>query len=116
MDPIETLVTRHLQAWSSPPGDERAGEVASIYSEDVFVGEPQASYTGHDGVEQAISGLQGALPNMVLTVRGPIQTAQDMSTYAWDLGPAGESAVAQGRDVILVRDGTISSVYVVIDQ
>ena len=115
MDSIHALVTRHLNVWSSPPGGQRSSEVSAVYTEDVFVGEPDASYTGRDGLEQAIAGLQGALPNMVLTLNGNIQTAQDMSTYAWNLGPEGAPPVVTGRDVILVAEGAIASVYVVID-
>ncbi len=115
MDPIHELVDRHLSTWNSPPGDARAASIAGVYAEDVFVGEPDAAYTGHGGVEQAISGLQGALPGMSLSLRGGIQTAQDMSTYAWELGPGGAPPVATGRDVIIVADGRISRVYVVID-
>lgn len=115
MDTIQTLVTRHLQAWSSPPGAERTSEIAEIYADDVYLGEPEAASTGHDGVEHAIAGLQGALPGMVLTQRGAIQTAQDMSTYAWELGPIGQPAAARGRDVIFVTGSRISRMYVVID-
>ena len=115
MADIQNLVSQHLEAWNSPPGDDRTNQIASVYSDNVFVGEPEASYTGHGGVEQAISGLQAALPNMTLTLRGDIQTAQDMSTYAWDLGPEGAPAVARGRDVIVVDGDRITRLYVVID-
>jgi hypothetical protein len=115
MDPIHALVDRHLSTWNSSPGDDRAEDIAAVYTDDVFVGESGASYTGHGGVEQAISGLQSAIPGMTLSLRGGIQTAQDMSTYAWELGPGGAPPVATGRDVILVTGGRISRIYVVID-
>lgn len=115
MADIQDLVARYLEVWNSPPGDDRTSQIVSVYSEDVFVGEPDAAYTGHGGVAQAISGLQGALPNMTLTLRGDIQTAQDMSTYAWDLGPEGAPGVVHGRDVIVVEGDRISRLYVVID-
>lgn len=115
MELLETLVAAHLDAWNSPAGPERGEQISSVYSADVFIGEPQGALHGHDGMEQAIAALQAQLPGTTLTRSGPIQVAQDLVTYAWSLGASGGPAIATGRDVLLIRDETVASVYVVID-
>lgn len=114
-DSVDSIVDAHLDVWNAPPGPERDRSIASIYASDVFIGEPGFSHTGHEGMAQAISGLQTQLPGTVLTRTGPIQVAQDLVTYSWALGPAGGDTIATGRDVLLIRDDSISSLYVLID-
>lgn len=116
MNPIESVVEAHLSAWNSPAGEDRTRLISSVYSSDVFIGEPQGALRGHDGMAQAIAGLQTQLPGTSITRSGPIQVAQDLVTYAWTLGPAGGPAVATGRDVLLIRDDEVVSLYVVIDS
>lgn len=115
MDQIESIVTAHLDAWNSPAGPQRAEAVAAVYASDVFVGEPGSALRGHEGVGQAIDALQSQLPGTTIRRSGPIQVAQDLVTYAWSLGPADGPAMATGRDVLLVRDDQVTSLYVVID-
>lgn len=112
---VESIVGAHLDTWNSAPGRERERSIAAVYTADVFIGEPAFASTGHAGMEQAIAGLQGQLPGTVLTRSGPIQIAQDLVTYGWNLGPAGGETVASGRDVLIIRDDAISSLYVLID-
>jgi hypothetical protein len=113
--PVAHIVAEHLTIWNSPAGEERSRSIASTYSDDVLVAEADALYHGHEGAEKAIDALQAAMPGMRLELDGPIQTAQDLSTYSWTLGPAGGAPVATGRDVITVQDGVVKSVYVLID-
>ncbi|MEV8372645.1 hypothetical protein AB0P21_07900 [Kribbella sp. NPDC056861] len=115
MTSLENLIAAHLDAWNSPAGAARDQLVSTTYSPDVFIGEPDAALRGHSGMEQAISALQAQLPGTAITRSGPIQVAQDLITYAWTLGPSGQEAIASGRDVLLVRDQQIVSLYVVID-
>ncbi|MFG2886254.1 hypothetical protein ACGFYV_28805 [Streptomyces sp. NPDC048297] len=112
---IADVVAEHLTIWNSPAGEARSRSIASTYSSDVLVAETDAAFHGHKGVEQAIDALQGAMPGMEITLSGPIQTAQELSTYTWTLGPAGAPPVVTGRDVITVQNGVVESVYVVID-
>lgn len=115
MTPIETVVATHLDVWNAPSGAQRARSIAAVYSPDVFVGEPQSALRGHAGMEQAIAGLQAQLPGTTISRSGPIQTVQDLITYPWTLGPSAGPAVASGRDVLLLRDDVITSLYVLID-
>ncbi|MER6961400.1 MULTISPECIES: hypothetical protein [unclassified Streptomyces] len=113
--PIADVVAEHLTIWNSPAGEERSRSIAATYSGDVRIAEADATYHGHKGAEQAVDALQGAMPGMRIELSGPIQTAQELSTYAWTLGPAGAPPVVTGRDVITVQDGVVLSVHVVID-
>lgn len=113
---VESVIVAHLNAWNSPSGPERQRAIAEIYWPDVFVAEPAAALTGHAGVESAIAALQAQLPGSVITRIGPTQVAQDLATYAWTLGPEGADTIASGRDVLIIRDDKIASLYVVIDE
>ena len=42
----------------APAGPDRDQSIATVYSPDVYVGEPGSAYQGYDGMNQAISGLQ----------------------------------------------------------
>jgi hypothetical protein len=86
-----------------------------LYSPDVFIGEPGAEHRGLSGMAQAISALQAQMPGTAVTRSGPIQTAQNLATYTWQLAAEAQPPIATGRDVLLMRDGRISSVYVLID-
>lgn len=111
----ESIIDAHLRTWNRMPGTQREQAIASIYSPDVTIGEPGAAYVGHAGMTEAISGLQAQLPGTVITRSGPLQTAQDLVTYSWSLGPAGGSTMVTGRDVIIIQENRITSVYVLID-
>lgn len=113
--PIAHIVAEHLAIWNSPAGEERSRSIASTYADDVLVAEADAVYHGPEGAEKAIDALQAAVPGMRLALNSPIQTAQDLSTYTWTLGPADGAPVATGRDVITVQDGVVKTVYVLID-
>ena len=111
----EDTVAAHLDVWNAPDTPERTKAIAELYSPDVFIGEPGATHRGHRGMAQAISALQAQMPEATITRSGPIQTVQDLVTYTWELGARGRPAVATGRDVLLVRDGRITSLYVLLD-
>ena len=111
----EKIVEAHLDCWNTTPGPRRSEAVVEIYSPDVFVGEPGGVLRGHDGVERAIDALHDRVPGAAIARTGPIQVSQDLVTYAWSLAPQDGPAAATGRDVLLVRDGSISHLYVVID-
>lgn len=115
MTALENLVGAHLDTWNSPAGPRRAQAIATVYSTDVFIGEPGGALRGHRGMEQAIAGLQAQLPGAALTRTGPIQVSHDLVTYIWSLGRPSGPILASGRDVLLIRGDLISHLYVVID-
>ncbi|WP_158227992.1 nuclear transport factor 2 family protein [Pseudonocardia sp. MH-G8] len=116
MNSVESVITAHLNAWNGPAGSDRDELIAEFYASDVFVGEPGAAYKGHVGMSEAITALQAQLPGAVISRSGPVQTAQDLVTYSWTLGVEGRAPSASGRDVLVVRDGKITSLYVLIDS
>lgn len=63
----------------------------------------------------APAGIQDQIPGATITRSGPIQVAQDLVTYGWTLAVAEGPALTTGRNVFIVRDGQVTSLYVVID-
>jgi hypothetical protein len=117
MADIETLVNAHLAVWNSEDADQRTLAMAPVYAKNVRTEESDASYAGHTGMNEAIAGLHGALPGMRLSLDGPIQQAQDLVTYQWNLGKPDEGIVAvTGRDVLLIDNGQIAALYVLINN
>src|SRR5690606_32338355 len=114
-EPIDAMVDLHLAVWNGPAGAGRDTAVAELYAPDVLVAEPDRARHGHAGMDEAGSALQAQFPGTVITRTGPIQVVQDLVTYPWTLGTPGEPPLASGRDVLLVRDGMIASLYVVLD-
>jgi hypothetical protein len=112
---VEYAVAAHLDAWNAPDGADRAEAIARLYSPDVFIGEPAAQHRGHSGMAHAISALQAQLPGTAITRSGPIQVVQDLVTYTWEIGGRSQPAIATGRDVLIIRDELIASLYVLID-
>ena len=112
---VERAVSAHLEIWNAPAGPERTKAIADVYSSDVFIGEPDAKRRGHSGMAEAISALQSELPGTSITRSGPIQTVQDLVTYTWELGAGSGPPMATGRDVLMLRDGRITGLYVLID-
>jgi hypothetical protein len=112
---IDSIITAHLHAWNSPAGSGRDESVAEVYSADVLLGEPAAAHTGHAGMSEAITAVQARFPGTVISRSGPVQTAQDLITYTWTQGVEGHAPIASGRDVLIVRDGKIASLYVLVD-
>jgi hypothetical protein len=47
---------------------------------------------------------------------GPERDDAIAAIYAWTLGVEGQAPVASGRDVLLMREGRITGLYVVIDS
>lgn len=111
---IEKLIDDHLSAWNSPPSAQREELIAATYAADLFVGEPQAALTGHDGVTTAIDGLAAQVPGGSLHRTSGISQVQDLVTYTWGLLVDGND-VATGRDILLVADNVITRLYVLID-
>lgn len=112
---IDTLVAAHLAIWNSPNGSDRQRSIATVYTADVTIAEPAARHTGYAGMNDAISALRAQLPDTTITRSGSIQTAQELVTYPWELGTAGQPPIATGRDVLLVADGAITHLFVLVD-
>jgi hypothetical protein len=84
--------------------------------ERIVVGEPDGRLAGRAGVEQAITTLQAQLAGMSISRSGPLREAQDLVTYPWTVGADGGPTIVSGHDVLIIRDGKVSRLYVLIDS
>jgi len=113
-DSLADIVGTHIAIWNSTDSKERTLAIAATYAEDVVVAEPDTLRHGHLGLAETVDALE-PVPDMQIRITGPLQTAQDLTTYPWAFGPEGGPAVVSGRDVITIRDGLITALYVLID-
>jgi hypothetical protein len=113
---VESIVVAHLEAWNAPAGPAREKAIAQVYTADVVVNEPGERLTGHACVEQAIAALQAQLPGMAITRSGLLQEVQDLVTYPFTVSADGGPTIVSGRDVLIIRDDKVSSLYVLIDS
>jgi ketosteroid isomerase-like protein len=113
---VESIVDAHMETWNAPAGPAREKAIAQVYTEDVVVNEPDARLTGYAGVEQAITALQTQLAGMAISRSGPLREVQDLVTYPWTVSAEGGPAIASGHDVLIIRDGKVSSLYVLINS
>ena len=79
---------------------------------------PDARFADHDGIavgpaaiNEKIRELHDRTPGFVF-VPGAFHEVQDLATVDWAYGPEGEEPVVNGTDVVLIRDGRISALYV----
>lgn len=114
-DTTAALIAAHLDAWNTDPGSQRDRSISTTYAPDVTVNEPESVHTGHEGMSEAISGVRALAPGAVITRSGPFQSVQDLATYPWDLVLPDGTRLASGRDVLIIRNGVIQSLYVVLD-
>jgi hypothetical protein len=113
---VESIVAAHLEVWNAPAGPAREKAIAQVYTADVVANEPGERLSGHAGVEQAVAALQAQLAGMAITRSGPLQEVQDLVTYPFTIGAEGGPTIVSGRDVLIIRDGKVSSLFVLIDS
>jgi hypothetical protein len=116
-DIIETLLLRNLREvfGEGDPAHRRAA-IAELYTEDCTVLLPIGRYVGHEALDQVASELRAGHPSFVYTPHSTPQAVQDGGRIAWGSGPAGEPPRYTGLDVIIVRDGKITALYVFLDS
>ena len=71
---------------------------------------------GRDALDRIAGELRAGHPNFVYAPHRPPQVVQNAGRIPWGSGPPGEPPNYTGLDVIIVRDGKISALYVFLDS
>jgi len=114
---IRELLDRNLQEVFGESDDERRrAAIDELWAEDGILYVPPGMIVGREAIDKFAGELRATHPSFVYTPHGAPQVLHDAGRLAWGSGPRGETPEYTGWDVITVRDGRISALYVFLDE
>jgi SnoaL-like domain len=114
---VRTLLKRNIaEVFGEGDPTRRRKAIEEIYAEDAVVYVPPGTIVGHKALDKFAGELRATHPHYVYTPFGEPQVLHNSARVAWGSGPRGEPPAYTGEDVIVVRDGKISTLYVYLDQ
>ena len=114
---IRELLERNLQEVFGENDDERRrAAIDELWAEDGVLYVPPGLIVGRDAIGKFASDLRATHPHFVYTPHGTPQVLHDAGRLAWGSGLRDELPEYTGWDVVTVRDGRISVLYVFLDE
>ncbi len=114
---IRELLDRNLQEVFGESDDERRrAAISELWAEDGVLYVPPGAVTGHEAICKFAGDLRVTHPDYVYTAIGKPQVLQNAGRLAWGSGPSGAAPAYTGWDVLTVRDGRITALYVFLDE
>jgi hypothetical protein len=109
---IRELLLENLFAVFNVRDPERRLEaIERNYTEDVTWTDPNATFNGHEAMNEQAQKLLERMPKFVYSAAGPVRISGDLGLLAFNLGVPEQSPAVSGIDVALVRDGRIARLY-----
>lgn len=116
-DRVRELLDRNLQeVFGENDDDRRRAAIDELWAKDGVLYVPPGMIVGRDAIGKFAGELRATHPNFVYTPQGAPQVLHDVGRLAWGSGPRGEASEYTGWDVITVRDGRITALYVFLDE
>jgi hypothetical protein len=113
---IRELLHRNLQeVFGEGDADRRRAAINELWTEDAVLYVPPGAIEGRDNIDKFAGDLRATHPHYVYIPQGEPQALHNAGRLAWSSGPRGEAPDYTGWDVIIVRDGRISALYVFLD-
>ena len=100
-----------LDVFNERDPERRIAAIARTYTDDVVFSDPDGTVTGREALNNKAQKLLDKAPDFVFTAGGPIYENHDLGYLAWHFGPQGQSPVASGMDIAIVREGRIAILY-----
>jgi ketosteroid isomerase-like protein len=114
---IRELLDRNLQEVFGENDDaRRRAAIGALWAEDGVLYVPPGIVVGRDAISTFAGELRATHPHFVYTAHGTPQVLHNAGRLAWGSGPQGEAPDYTGWDVITVRDGRITALYVFLDE
>jgi hypothetical protein len=114
---MHELLRRNLQeVFGEGDAARRRAVIDELYTDDCVLYVPDAVITGRDAIDRFAGDLRATHPDFVYTPRDAGQVLHNAGRLAWGSGPRGATPAYTGWDVILVRAGQISALYVFLDD
>lgn len=115
-DAIETLMHRKLtEVFGERDETRRRRTIGEIMAEDVVFSDHDGRRVGHEAMNAAVAALHRRFPDFVFAEQTPPQSLVDAGRLRWGFGPPGAPARVTGMDVVTVRDGKVTALYVFLD-
>ncbi|MCR0983404.1 nuclear transport factor 2 family protein [Roseomonas populi] len=113
---IAALLRRNLhEVFGERDAARRRAAIAELYAEDLVFADPHGTQHGQAALDKAVERLHEELPGFVFTETGPAQAVEGAGRLAWGFGPPGQPPRVTGLDVVLVREGRITSLFTFLD-
>jgi len=114
---IHELLNRNLQeVFGEGDATRRRAAIEELYTEDCVLYVPPGKFVGRGALDKFAGDLRATHPHFVYTPHGEPQALHNAGRLAWGSGPRGEAPEYTGLDVIIVRDGKITALYVFLDS
>ncbi len=115
-DHIRELLHRNLQeVFGEGNAARRRAAIEELYTEDCVLYVPPGILVGHEAIDKFAGDLRATHPHFVYTPQDDAQALHNAGRLAWGSGPRGEPPNYTGLDVVIVRDGKITVLYVFLD-
>ena len=113
---IETLLRENLYGvFGERDPQKRRKNIARLWAEDGVFVDHNSRYEGHSGIDRAAAWVLEKFNNFVFTERGEPQAFNGVGKIDWGFGPAGDKAVINGIDVLVMKGDKIGALYTFID-
>jgi hypothetical protein len=91
--------------------NRRLEAIERNYTQDVTWTDPDATFHGHEAMDEQAQKLLDRMPDFVYSAAGPVHVSDDLGLLAFNLGLPERSPAVSGIDVAVVRDGRIARLY-----
>lgn len=112
---IQNLIDRHFEVWNDSNSSRRVPKYAGLYTGDVLVADYAGAVSGHAGIEQKLSEVQGKFPGYRFNP-DPASWNHGLGRVTWGYGPADNPNLIRGEDIFTIADGKIASLRVFINK
>lgn len=114
---IRELLERNLQEiFGEGDNERRRAAISELWAKDGILYVPPGAIVGQDAIGEFAGDLRATHPDYVYTPIGKPQVLHNAGRLAWGSGPRGATPEYTGWDVITVRDGRITALYVFLDE
>ncbi|HWX97702.1 MAG TPA: nuclear transport factor 2 family protein, partial [Solirubrobacteraceae bacterium] len=107
----ELLLDNLFAVFNVRDHERRLEAIQRNYTQDVTWTDPDATFHGHEAMNEQAEKLLDRMPDVVYSAAGPVHISGDLGLLAFNLGVPEQSPAVSGIDVALVRDGRIARLY-----
>jgi catechol 2,3-dioxygenase-like lactoylglutathione lyase family enzyme len=109
------LVHKHQAIFSEVDATKRTRLMAEAYAYNIKVVDPHAVHEGLAEVNKFIAALQQKSPAGAFSQAGPVEAHHNVAELHWQFGTAGQPAQVTGRDILVLANGKVQTMYVFVD-